>query len=136
MSLVGVTQVQARLPVTVFQLQDRVNMGNTLELESTARAAHAQGARFLLLDLTLAPSFTSAGLRSLLIIHRLFEPKTSAPPNQTAGSAASSNSAPAAKSKTVKLLNPSPEVRRTLQISGFDRYFEIYTDLKKALASF
>ena len=134
MSVVGISQHQGRVTVTVLQLLDRINMGNTLELEQAARAAHAQGARYLLLDLTHAPSFTSAGLRSLLIIYRLFEPKSSSPPDQPPETPAEPASSP--RSAHVKLLNPSLEVRRTLQIAGFDRYFEVFTDLNKALASF
>jgi anti-anti-sigma regulatory factor len=36
----------------------------------------------------------------------------------------------------MKLLNPHPKVTRTLELTGFTRLFEIYTDLDQALASF
>ena len=40
------------------------------------------------------------------------------------------------KSPYVKLLNPSKNVRRLLEISGFELFFDIYTDLDTAIASF
>ncbi len=126
MSFVGVTQVQGRVPVTVLHLQDRVNLGNVAEVEQAARQAYEQGARHLLIDLADAPSITSAGLRALLIIYRLFEgsePKD----EKTEG---------LGRSRHVKLLNLTPEVRMTLQIAGFDRFFESHVDLGKAIASF
>lgn len=129
MSVVGVSQVQGRVPVTVFRLKDRVNMGNVGELEQAAQQAYDQGMRCLLLDLTDMPSITSAGLRAILIIHRMLEGQPD--------SASTSTSAPAPhKSAHLKLLNPSPEVRRVLNIAGFDRYFESYVDLHKAISSF
>jgi anti-anti-sigma regulatory factor len=128
MSVVGVTQVQGRVPVTVIHLQDRINMGNVAELEQAARQAHDQGMRHLLLDLTHAPSITSAGLRAILIIYRLLE---SDAPDRPADKQEKPR-----KSAHMKLLNPSPEVRRTLQIAGFERFFESYVDLEKAIASF
>jgi anti-anti-sigma regulatory factor len=36
----------------------------------------------------------------------------------------------------IKLLNPQPRVMRTLEMSGMNVYFEVYTDETAALASF
>jgi anti-anti-sigma regulatory factor len=131
MSVVGVSQVQGRVTITIFKLSARINMGNVAELEQEARQAYDRGMRYLLLDLTDTPSITSAGLRALLVIYRMLEGDPEA-------SAKSASEAPAAPrhSTHLKLLNPSPEVRRVLQIAGFDRYFESYVDLEKAVASF
>ncbi len=43
MALVQVSQMQGRVPVTVFHLQDRVNLGNFAELEATAKEAFNNG---------------------------------------------------------------------------------------------
>jgi anti-anti-sigma regulatory factor len=45
-------------------------------------------------------------------------------------------SAGSAVSQMVKLLNPQPRVSRTLEMSGMNTFFEIYTDEATALASF
>ena len=133
MSVVVVSQVQARVSVTIFKLGDRINMGNASEIEVAARNAFNQGMRYLLIDLANAPSITSAGLRSLLVIYRLLE---SGAAGQKAVSPEGGSTEETRRSQHVKLLNSSPEVRRTLQIAGFDRYFESHVDLEKALASF
>ena len=36
----------------------------------------------------------------------------------------------------VKLLKPQPRVERVVKMAGFDQFFEIYTDLEVAVASF
>jgi anti-anti-sigma regulatory factor len=118
--------------VTILNLTDRINMGNASEIEAAARQAYDQGTRNLLIDMTRAPSITSAGLRSLLVIYRLLEGSVYKEPASSGAGSAQSPS----RSQHVKLLNPSAEVRRTLQIAGFDRYFESHVDLEKALASF
>lgn len=35
-----------------------------------------------------------------------------------------------------KLLNPQPRVKKTLETTGFDHVFEIFTDRDNAIASF
>ena len=71
MNLVTVHMHQGRIPVTVLQLQDRVNLGNTAELEQAAREAFVAGRRDMVIDLSKAPSLTSAGIRAILIIHKM-----------------------------------------------------------------
>jgi len=43
MALVKISQKEGRVPVTVFHLQDRVNLGNYEELEQTAKDAYENG---------------------------------------------------------------------------------------------
>ena len=62
MDLVVVSQAQGSVPVTVFQLQDRVNMGNSAELEQAAKDAYAAGGREALFRL----SKTGSGAAKLL----------------------------------------------------------------------
>ena len=39
MGVVQISQAQGRVPVSIFRLQDRVNLGNFAELEETAKEA-------------------------------------------------------------------------------------------------
>lgn len=71
MSLVKTSQAQGRVPVTIFHLQDRINLGNATELEKIAKEAFEGGMRDLVIDLTETPSITSAGIRSLVIIFKV-----------------------------------------------------------------
>ena len=103
--------------VTVLHLQDRLNMGNTSELELAAKQAYATGARRLIIDLTKVPSITSAGIRSILIIHKML--------------AGTGN-----KSDYLKLAGPTKQVREVLKIAGLLNHLEIYDNVEQALAAF
>ena len=50
MALVQISQAQGRIPVTIFQLQDGVNLGNYQELEQTAKDEYEKGMRDLVID--------------------------------------------------------------------------------------
>lgn len=118
MSLVQVSQAEGRVPVTIFELQDRVNLGNTAELEQAARDAYANGTRDLVLDISKVDSFTSAGIRALLVIYKLFAGEEGR------------------NSKHVKLVSPTSYVREVLEISGVPDSIEIFDSLEGAIASF
>lgn len=115
MSLVQISQAHGRVPVTVFHLQDRVNLGNFTELEQTAKDEFDKGMRDLVIDLSQTPSLTSIGVRALVIIHKMLSPD---------------------RGKHLKLANPLPVIREMLEISGVTQYVEIYDTLEEAVASF
>ncbi len=117
MKLVTVTQTCGRVPVTVFQLGDRINMGNSEEFEQAAKGANAAGGRNMILDLSKVPSLTSAGIRTILGIHKMLaEAKDSM--------------------EHLKLVNPMPAVREVLDIAGLLKYIGIYGSVEEAVASF
>ena len=116
MSLVQISQAQGRVPVTVFHLQDRVNLGNFAELEQTAKDAYDNGMRDLVIDLSTTPSLTSIGVRALVVIHRMLSIDGG--------------------TKHLKLAGPIPYVREMLQISGVTEYIEIYDTMDETVASF
>jgi anti-anti-sigma factor len=118
MTIVLVSQAQGRVPVTVLQLQDRVNLGNTAELEQAARQAFAAGARDMVMDLSKAPSITSAGIRVMMIIHNLL----------------SNNGKD--KTRHLKLVSPTDYVRDVLDVTGLLDYLEVFPSLELAVASF
>ena len=115
MSVVKISQAQGRVPVTVFQLQDRINLGNFAELEETAKEAHDNGMRDLVLDLSETVSLTSIGIRAIVIIHKMLS---------TDGG------------KHLKLANPMPYIREMLDIAGVTQSIEIYNTVEEAVASF
>ncbi len=118
MSLVKISQAEGRIPVMVFELQERVNLGNTAELEGAGQDAYANGTRDLVLDISKVDSFTSAGIRALMVIYKLF-----------AGDEGK-------ESKHVKLVSPTSYVREVLEISGITDSIEIFDTLDEAVASF
>jgi anti-anti-sigma factor len=115
MAVVQISQAQSRVPVTVFRLQDRVNLGNFAELEEKAKEAYNNGTRDLVMDLTQTVSLTSIGIRAIVIIHKMLS---------TDGQ------------KHLKIANPAPYIREMLDISGVTQYIEIYNTVEEAVASF
>ena len=115
MALVAVSQAQGRVPVTVFQLQDRVNLGNFKELEQTARDAFDNGMRNLVVDMSETPSMTSIGIRALVVIHKML----------------STNGG-----KHFKLAGVSEPIRDMLEVAGITQFIEIYDTVDEAVASF
>lgn len=118
MKLVIVSHMQGRIPVTVLQLQDRINLGNTSELEQAARAEIAAGTRDMAIDLSKVPSLTSAGIRSLMVIHKMLA------------------SAGQIQARHLKLVSPTPYVRDVLKVAGLLDYIEVFTSLNEAVNSF
>ncbi len=115
MSVVKISQAQGRVPVTIFQLQDRVNLGNFAELEEAAQKAHEEGTRDMVLDLSQTVSLTSIGIRAIVVIHKLLSTDNG---------------------KHLKIANPMPYIREMLDISGVTQYIEIYNTVDEAVASF
>ena len=115
MDLVKITNVEGRIPVTVFQLQDRVNLGNFSELEQTAKDAYEAGMRDLVIDLSQTPSLTSIGIRAIVVIHRLLS---------------------ADKGKHLKLAGAITPIREMLGIAGITQFIEMYDTVDEAVASF
>lgn len=117
MKFLSVTQTCGRVPVTVFHIEDRLNMGNTAKLEQAAKGAYDAGSRNMVVDLTKTASLTSAGMRSLIIIYKMLTD-----PND--------------KVKHLKLVIPTPEIREVLNIAGLLDYIEVYNSMDEAVASF
>jgi anti-anti-sigma factor len=116
-----VSQVQGRVAVTVLRPNDRINMGNTEQLDQVADEAIHHGATYLVIDLSDVPSITSAGLRSILNIGKKLGSDTSGEKK---------------RSPFLKLANPSSSVLQVFKIAGLDALFEIHTDMQQAIASF
>ena len=115
MALVQISQAQGRVPVTVFHLRDRVNLGNFAELEQTAKDAYDNGTRDLVIDLSQTPGLTSIGIRALVVIHKLLSED---------------------RGKHLKLAGPSPAISEMLEIAGVTQYLQIYETVEGAVASF
>ena len=129
---VTISQEQGHVPVTIFQVQGDIDVHSYEELQAKAEEAHQAGMRHLLLDLTNVRYVGSAGLRAF---HHIFNMLRDASPEDDKALKRGLMDG-SYKSAHFKLLNPSRDVTNTLTMSGFDMFLEIYTDRKKALASF
>lgn len=131
------TEAQGKVPVTVLHVQGEMDASNYERLIARAREAHNAGTRNLLIDISEMPFMGSSGLVALHSVAMLMRGET--PPDPEAGWGALRSidrEREAGLQEHVKLLNPQPRVERVLKMAGFDQFFEIYTDLETAIASF
>ena len=114
--------------VTVLHLQGRVDAASEALVREQADRLYAEGARHLLLDLSQVDYISSAGLRAIHIIYKLFTPADEIKAWQPGGEMY--------KTPYVKLLCPSPHVYSVLNLAGFLHNIPFFTNLKDALESF
>ena len=115
MALVQVSQVKGNVPVTVFQLQDRVSLGNYKELETSAKEAYDNGTRDLVIDLSKSDPLTSIGIRALVVIHKMLSTENE---------------------KHFKLAGVSEPVQEMLEVAGITQFIDMYETVGDAVASF
>ena len=130
---IAVDQARGRVPVTIMRIEGSIDAATYQVLQTAIDTACAAGARYMLFDLAGVTYSSSAGLRVLhltvgkLADQRSAEGDTPTMPRTTGTSF---------KSPHVKLLNPSENMRRLLEVSGFASFLDVYTDLDTAIASF
>jgi len=129
---ITVEQAQGRVPVTIIQVDGSIDAATYMALQTAVDSAYEAGARYVLFDLADVTYTSSAGLRVLYrIVDRLRADRSS-----EGGAAIRRGTSGSLKSPYVKLLNPSKNVSRLLEISGFWVFFDSYTDRDTAIASF
>lgn len=118
---VMVGQEQANVPVTVLRVEGDIDAATHQALEDKASEAIGAGAENILLDLSGVKYMGSAGFRAIHAINNMLEHE---------------ETAETAKSKHLKLLNPTGEVARVIHTLGFDVFLDIYQDREEALKAF
>jgi anti-anti-sigma factor len=130
---IAVEQAQGRVPVTIIRVEGSVDAATYQALQAAVDTAYEAGARYVLFDLANVAYISSAGLR---VLHRIIDRLRDDSAAKGGAATAPGGTSGSLKSPHVKLLNPSKNVSRLLQISGFKVFFDIYTDLATAIASF
>lgn len=134
---ITVSQVQGRVPITVIQLEGKLDSQSYEDLTAKARELYESGARDVLMDLGGLTYVSSAGLVALHTIALLLRGVPLPDPGQSWSSVKSmSRVSGTGMQKHVKLLNPPPEVNGVLDMVGFSKMFEIFSDREKAIQSF
>jgi anti-anti-sigma regulatory factor len=134
---ITISQEQGSAPVTVLKLGGQLDGQTYQDLIMKAQQVIGEGAKNILLDMSDLTYISSAGLVSLHTIALLLKGET--PPDSEQGWSAlksMGNSSSGGAQKSIKLLNPRPEVVSVLDMVGFSAVFEVFTDRQKALESF
>ena len=112
-------QVQGKVPVTVFHLRGWLDAQSEELLLSSARESYDEGSRYLLLDLAEVDTLTSAGMRAMQKVYKLYTPEEEQ-----------------FKVARVKLCNAPPQVYHVLGITGFLQNIPNYETLQAGVDSF
>lgn len=112
-------QMQADVPVTVFHVKGWLDAQSEDQLLETARLSYDEGARYLLIDMSELDTLTSAGMRALQKVYKIFTPAEDQP-----------------KIAHLKLCNAPPQIYNVLSITGFLHNISMYESLDMALKSF
>lgn len=116
--------------VAVLRFDGSLDAQTEKQAVESAQSVKETGGRYLLIDLSGVDMVTSAGLRALHAIYRLFTPADEA----QAWSA--EHAGEVFKSPYFKLGQPSPQVHYVLSMAGFLQSIYIYPTLREALDSF
>jgi len=112
-------QKQARVPVTVFHISGWLDGQSEEQFLETARLAHDEGARYLLIDMSDLDTLTSAGMRAIQKVYQMFTPREDQ-----------------MKVAHLKLCNAPPQIYNVLGITGFLQTIPMYESMQSALDSF
>jgi anti-anti-sigma regulatory factor len=127
---INVTLQQARELVAVMSLQGDIDASSFIQLVDKAQEIYQNPSRYLILDLSEVPSVSSTGLAAIHKIALLY----SGVPEEKMQHPDLTHSSNARK--YVKLLNPQPDVEKSLENAGLKLFFKVFRDLDSALNSF
>ena len=129
---INVTYHQDKVAVAIMQVKGNINASNFVQISDKAQELYMNPARNLIIDLSEVPSITSTGLAAIHKIALLY----SGVPQQVEESDNPDFTHSSNARKHVKLLNPQPDVEKTLESAGLKLFFKVFKDLDSALASF
>jgi anti-anti-sigma factor len=112
-------QVQGKVHITVLHLRGWLDMNSEELLLASARTAYEEGSRYLIIDLAEVETLTSAGIRAMQKVYKLFTPAEER-----------------SKMTRVKLCNAPPQVHSILGITGFLLTIQNYDAMHEAINSF
>ncbi len=123
---------QAKVPVAVMRLKGEINATNFVMVSDKAYEIYQNPARDLIIDLSEVTAISSTGMAALHKVALLF---SGVPQSIQQGANPDFTHSSNAR-KHAKLLNPQPDVEKSLEGAGMKLFFKIYRDLDDALASF
>jgi anti-anti-sigma regulatory factor len=129
---INVSYHQGKEAIAIMQLRGNIDASNFVQITDKARELYMNPARNLVIDLSEVGNISSTGLAAIHQIALLY----SGVPQQAQEGANPDFTHSSNARKFVKLLNPQPDVEKTLETAGLKLFFKIYKDLDSALASY
>ena len=123
---------QAKEPIAVMRVKGEINASNFVLVTDKAQEIYQKPARNLIIDLSEVPGISSTGIAAIHNIALLY----SGVPQNVQQDAQPDFTHSSNARKHVKLLNPQPEVDKSLEAAGLKLFFKVFKDLESTLASF
>jgi anti-anti-sigma regulatory factor len=132
-------EIQTSKPISILKVTGVLDATNYQELIDKASELYRAGTRDLILDFSQLTFMSSSGILSLHDIAIMMRGES--PPDIGEGWSAFHALSHFVNEEThyekhLKLLDPQPRIRRTLEITGFDHIIEIFHDRDSAIYSF
>jgi anti-anti-sigma factor len=115
----SVEKVQGKVPITIFHLRGWLDAQSEDDLVKWASEAREEGTRYLLLDLSELDTLTSAGMRAIQKVYKMYT---------TQGAEM--------ESPYLKMASAPPPVYNVLKITGFLKSIPMYESVLSAVDSF
>ena len=117
----GITseQRQANVPVTVFHITGWLDGQSEAQFIEASRNAYTEGTRYLLVEMSNLEMLTSAGIRALQQVYKIYTPNDEN-----------------FKAAYFKLCSAPPQIYDVLSITGFLHSVPMYESIDSALESF
>jgi anti-anti-sigma factor len=132
-----VSQNQGSSPVSILQLRGALDGESYQDFINEAQKLYDAGTRDLLVDMNELTFLSSAGLSALHQTARVYRGEDRSTFEEGWGAIhAMGKERDSGFQGHVKLLNPNEKIRSVLDTVGFLAFFEIFTDMDAALASF
>lgn len=112
-------QVQGSVSITVLHVHGWLDAQSEEALLAEARTVYDEGGRYVVIDLEEVTTLTSAGMRALQKVFRMYTPEEER-----------------YKVAHVKMCNAPPQVYHVLGITGFLQSIQNYESLQAAVDSF
>lgn len=126
---------QANEPVAVMNIKGNVDASNYIKIVNKAQEIYNNPVHNLILDLSEVPFISSAGLvaiHKIALIYSGGKQEVEQEGKETRPDFTHNANA----RKRVKLLNPQPNVDKTLETTGLKLFFKVFGNLDTALKSF
>jgi len=114
-----VEQVQGAVPVTIFHLRGWLDAQSEEQFVKWASEAYKNGTRYLLLDFGELDTLTSAGMRAVQKVYKLYTPAGT--PKEVA---------------YLKMASAPPQVYHALKVTGFLQTIPMYESVQSAVDAF
>ncbi len=129
---------QASVPVTIIELHGALDASNYLQVIENVKQVYVDGAKNLIFDLSDLNFMSSSGIVAMHSTALIM--KGLQPPDPEDGWGALHATADTIGDEgympNFKVVNPQPRVIRTLEVTGFSSWLEVFPDQAAALASF